>query len=198
LTCQDPDIPATPHRRQVLRHALLGLLADRPMSGYELAKRFRASVGSTWSAGHSQIYPELNRLADDGLVAASEPGPRGRKSYAITDAGLAAVRAWLAGTDPDRTVRDEAALRTYFLWLMEPDAARAHVMEELDAAQEQLTTLRGTAAARRPATPAERSQRIALEAGLRWAQARAEWAQWALGRLAALDDPPGPGDLPRR
>jgi DNA-binding PadR family transcriptional regulator len=168
----------------VLRHALLGLLAERPMSGYELDQRFEASVGSTWTAGHSQIYPELNRLADEGLVVAGEPGPRGRKTYRITDAGIAAVRAWLSETDPDRTVRDEAALRTYFLWLMEPEAARAHVESERDAARATLRALRATAAARRPATPAERSQRIALEAGLRWAQARAEWAEWALERLA--------------
>ena len=155
------------------------------MSGYELAKRFEASVGSTWSAGHSQIYPELNRLADEGLVEAGEPGPRGRKTYAITGAGRDAVQGWLADTEPDRTVRDEAALRTYFLWLMEPAAARAHVAGELTAARDTLEALRGTAAAPRPATPAERSQRIALEAGLRWAQARAEWAEWALARLDA-------------
>jgi PadR family transcriptional regulator AphA len=157
------------------------------MSGYELAQRFEASVGSTWSAGHSQIYPELNRLADEALVTSGEPGPRGRKTYAITDAGRDAVQAWLADTEPDRTVRDEAALRTFFLWLMTPGAARAHVEGELAAAEDLILTLRGTAAARRPATPAERSQRIALEAGLRWAQARADWAQWALQRL---DDPP--------
>lgn len=168
----------------MLRFALLGLLADRPMSGYELAQRFEAAVGSTWSAGHSQIYPELNRLHDEGLVEAGPPGPRGRKAYAITDAGRDAVRAWLADTEPDRTVRDEAALRTFFLWLMEPDDARAHVESELEAAHEALATLRATAAARRPATPAERSQRIALEIGLREAQARAEWAGWALERLA--------------
>jgi hypothetical protein len=88
-------------------------------------------------------------------------------------------------------VRDEAALRTFFLWLMEPDAARAHVQAELDAAEEALGGLRTLAARRRPATPAERSQRIALEAGLRATQARAEWARWALQRL---DDQPGPDD----
>ena len=170
----------------MLRHALLGLLAERPMSGYELDQRFEASVGSTWTAGHSQIYPELNRLAGEGLIEPGEPGPRGRKTYAITDAGVAAVRAWLSETDPDRMVRDESALRTYFLWLMEPAAARAHVESERDAAQETLRSLRATAAARRPATPAERSQRIALEAGLRWAQARAEWAEWALERLDSV------------
>jgi DNA-binding PadR family transcriptional regulator len=178
------DIPVTPPRRKVLRHALLGLLADRPMSGYELAQRFEAAVGATWSAGHSQIYPELNRLADEGLIAADEPGPRGRKTYTITGDGTDAVRAWLSETEPDRTVRDEAALRTFFLWLMDPDDARAHVEAELRAAEEALSTLRATAAARRPATPAERSQRIGLEIGLREAQARAEWAVWALERLA--------------
>jgi DNA-binding PadR family transcriptional regulator len=158
------------------------------MSGYELDQRFEASVGSTWTAGHSQIYPELNRLADEGLVAPGEPGPRGRKTYAITDAGVAAVREWLSGTDPDRTVRDESALRTYFLWLMEPHAARAHVQAELHAARDTERALRATAAARRPATPAERSQRVALEAGLRAAQARAEWAEWALARLDGIAD----------
>jgi DNA-binding PadR family transcriptional regulator len=171
-----------------LRHALLGLLAERPMSGYELAQRFEASVGATWSAGHSQIYPELNRMAGEGLAAAGAPGPRGRKTYTITDAGLEAVRAWLAETAPDRTVRDEAALRSYFLWLMEPDQARAHVAGELDSARDALEALRATASARRPATPAERAQRIGLEAGLRWAQARAEWAEWALARLDAAPE----------
>jgi DNA-binding PadR family transcriptional regulator len=183
VTCQYADIPVSSPKRQVLRHALLGLLADRPMSGYELAQRFEASVGATWSAGHSQIYPELNRLAAEGLIDAGEPGPRGRKTYTITVAGRDAVKRWLAETDPDRTIRDEAALRTFFLWLMEPDDARAHVTAELEAAQRSLTSLRATAAARRPATPAERSQRIALEIGLREAQARAEWAAWALERL---------------
>jgi DNA-binding PadR family transcriptional regulator len=155
------------------------------MSGYELAQRFEAAVGATWSAGHSQIYPELNRLADEGLIVTDgEPGPRGRKTYRITGDGRAAVRAWLSETEPDRTVRDEAALRTFFLWLMEPDDARAHVEAELRAAEQALGTLRATAAARRPATPAERSQRIGLEIGLREAQARAEWAVWALERLA--------------
>jgi DNA-binding PadR family transcriptional regulator len=184
-------MPAAP-RRQVLRHALLGLLADQPMSGYELSSRFEASVGSTWSAGHSQIYPELVRLAEEGLVEAGEPGPRGRKRYAITGEGREAVQGWLASTAPDRTVRDEAALRTFFLWLMTPEAARAHVEGELDAAEQALEGLRALAARRRPATPAERSQRIALEAGLRATQSRAAWARWALERLddqAASADP---------
>jgi hypothetical protein len=68
------------------------------------------------------------------------------------------------------------------------------VQGELDAAQESLDGLRLLALRRRPATPAERSQRIALEAGLRATQARLGWARWALERLA---DQAGRADLAR-
>ena len=44
-----------------LRHALLGLLAVQPATGYELAQKFDASLGTAWHASHSQIYPELAR-----------------------------------------------------------------------------------------------------------------------------------------
>ena len=46
-----------------LRHALLGLLAEHPASGYELTKQFERSLAHVWSAKHSQIYPELAKMA---------------------------------------------------------------------------------------------------------------------------------------
>jgi DNA-binding PadR family transcriptional regulator len=184
VTRHDAVVPSPGRPRQVLRHALLGLLAERPMSGYELAKLFERSISHTWPARHSQIYPELIRLADDGLVEAGEAEARGRRTYAITPQGREAVRAWLAETQPDRAVRDESLLRTTFLWLMAPDVALAHLEAERDGAQTAVSELRALAALRRPATPAERAQRIVLEAELRAAQARADWADWALLRLA--------------
>jgi len=48
-----------------LRHALLGLLADGPASGYDLMKVFDRSLAFVWPATQSQLYGELNRLADD-------------------------------------------------------------------------------------------------------------------------------------
>jgi DNA-binding PadR family transcriptional regulator len=51
-----------------LRHALIGLLADQPASGWDLTKRFQDVLGSVWPAGHPQIYGELRRLQDDGLI----------------------------------------------------------------------------------------------------------------------------------
>src|SRR3982074_762326 len=77
-----------------LRHGLLGLLAEGPASGYDLARRFGEVLGSIWPAQHPKIYAELNRLAADGLVEVESEGPRRRKAYRITDAGLAEVKRW--------------------------------------------------------------------------------------------------------
>ena len=78
-----------------LRHAALGLLARGPASGYDLLKVFEASMANVWPATQSQLYGELNKLAETGLIVVTQFGPRGRKEYAITDAGRAELQRWL-------------------------------------------------------------------------------------------------------
>ncbi|GAA3053757.1 hypothetical protein GCM10020000_39620 [Streptomyces olivoverticillatus] len=60
-----------------LRHAMLGLLADRPASGYDLMKRFETSLSNVWPATQSQVYGELGKLAKSGLLKVAAEGPRG-------------------------------------------------------------------------------------------------------------------------
>ena len=50
-----------------LRHALLGVLKDRPLTGYDLVRYFQGTLGFLWSAPQSQIYPELRRMEAAGL-----------------------------------------------------------------------------------------------------------------------------------
>src|SRR6266545_4609367 len=57
-----------------LRHALIGLLADQPASGYDLSQRFQEVLGSVWTAGRPQIYGELRKLADEGLIEVDSEG----------------------------------------------------------------------------------------------------------------------------
>ena len=113
-----------------LRYALLGALADSPRTGYALLKHFEQSLAYAWPASHSQIYPELARLLEAGLIEQAEAGARGSKTYAITKAGLEDVRRWLRDTEPDRRVRNEAALRTFFLWLLDAEEAAAQLERE--------------------------------------------------------------------
>ena len=94
-----------------LRHGLLGLLAEGPASGYDLARRFTEVLGSIWPAQHPKIYAELGKLAAEGLVEVESEGPRRRKAYRITDAGVAEVKRWLTEVDVDHTMRLQPLLR---------------------------------------------------------------------------------------
>ena len=67
-----------------LRYAVLGLLARRPSTGYELTQTFDRSLRTSWHARHSQIYPELAKLEAADLVEVVGHGARRSKTYAIT------------------------------------------------------------------------------------------------------------------
>ena len=51
-----------------LKYAILGLLNKKSMTGYELKKEFETTLFEFWNAKHSQIYPELKALTENGLV----------------------------------------------------------------------------------------------------------------------------------
>ena len=162
-----------------LRYALLGALADRPRTGYALLKHFEQSLAYAWPASHSQIYPELARLLEDGLIEQTGSGARNSKTYAVTPAGLEDVRRWLRDTEPDRRVRSDAAVRTFFLWLLEPDEAVGHLERERAYAQGLLEELEQIREAPRGPGRKEQAFGIALEGGIRSLETRLAWLDWA-------------------
>ncbi len=101
-----------------LRHALLAILAVEPMTGYDLTKHFSRSAAYVWHAPHSQIYPELRKLEAEGMVTAESVarGDRGvKRTYSITDAGLASLVAWVEEDSVPVPERDAFLLKaTYF------------------------------------------------------------------------------------
>ncbi|MEZ0074559.1 PadR family transcriptional regulator [Planotetraspora sp. GP83] len=170
-----------------LRHAMLGLLAAGPASGYDLLKLFEISLANVWPATQSQVYAELSRLANAGLVKAAAEGPRGRKEYAITDEGLAELRHWLTEVEPKPVRRIDMLLRVFFLDRLDP--ADAHDYLERQAAEatqdhEQLLELRETVSQGGDALSVYGS--LALEWGLRFTAMQREWAEWAAGQVTAL------------
>lgn len=110
-----------------LGFALLGLLARRPATGYDLARDLRRPVGYFWHAQHSQIDPTLAQLEADGLVThqvVAGPAPRPTKRYRVTRTGRSAVRRWLRAPTPEVDDR-EILLRVYLVWLLPPGDAVA-------------------------------------------------------------------------
>ena len=169
-----------------LRHALLGALADQPRTGYGLLKHFQSTLAYAWPAGHSQIYPELARLRDEGLIRQTSTGPRGSKTYELTDKGLDEMRRWLREEDPERTVRNEAVLRIFFLWLLEPKEAAEYLDREAEYYRSLFEEFEAIAAEQGPpGRGKEKAYRVALEGGLRATRARLAWARWAARQYRA-------------
>jgi DNA-binding PadR family transcriptional regulator len=166
-----------------LRYGLLGLLAEGPASGYDLSRRFQEVLGAVWPAQHPQIYSELGRLAEAGLIEVDSHGPRQRKAYRITEAGLAEVRRWLCDDPVDHTMRLESVLRSVFFWLMSPEELAGHLSREHDFFVATAAALRELAGAKDRGefggSPQTRSLRIAAEAGIRVYEALGSWAEWA-------------------
>lgn len=89
--------PGTRMGRGDVRQALLSLLIEGPKHGYQLISEIEARSGGAWRPSPGSVYPTLQLLADEGLVAAEEAG--GRKTYSLTDAGrVVAVAAAEQGT----------------------------------------------------------------------------------------------------
>jgi DNA-binding PadR family transcriptional regulator len=161
-----------------LRYALLGLLAtEQPATGYALLKHFERTLGYAWPAGHYQIYPELARLRDEGLIRRVGMEPRGAKPYEITKAGLEEVRRWMRQGGPDRPVRSAPALRLFFLWLLEPDEAVEYLRSEVERHKAVLAEYEEIAKEDVADVRKQRSFRVALEAGLRTTRARIEFLE---------------------
>jgi len=72
-------------RRGNVRAAILALLTERPMHGYEMIKEIDTRTGGVWSPSPGSIYPTLQLLEDEGLITSEESG--GRKRFTLTEAG---------------------------------------------------------------------------------------------------------------
>jgi len=178
-----------------IRHAVLGLLAQRPRHGYELRAAFQALVGgeANWDVKPAQIYTTLARLEQGGLVieesVEQDAGPE-KRIYALTLPGRAALQAWFAnGIEPEHQ-HDE-----FFLKLMiglvsgvaDPyrliQTQRAHLFQELHAITEQ----------RSQADPGrELASILLLEKATMHLEADLRWLDMIEGRLDEIRRQPLP------
>lgn len=169
-----------------LRHAILGFIALRPMSGYELKRHFDSSVSHFWNADQSQIYRTLGRLVDDGLATRRTVAQDDRPNMHVHEAtalGLDELDRWQAAElerEPERNAflvhvfftdrMDDAARRDLFRRRREAVLAAISALESVDVEQEPDST----AAALRLAT---------RDHGVVQARAELEWIDAILRRL---------------
>lgn len=118
-------------RTEMLELAILGLLQDTPMHGYELRKRVHRVLGTVRALSYGTLYPRLRELVARGLISeAGRPvsGRRARITYAVTPAGQERFAALLSGAGP--TAWEDDAFDVHFAFFGRTDqAARLRILE---------------------------------------------------------------------
>jgi DNA-binding PadR family transcriptional regulator len=108
-----------------LRHAVLATLLDADASGYELAKRFDASVANFWHALPQQIYGELRHLEQHGLIRGRTVRQRGRpdkRVFTITKAGQQTLREFAAAPTKPGAIKEDLAVKVYAAAIADPES----------------------------------------------------------------------------
>jgi DNA-binding PadR family transcriptional regulator len=121
-------------------YGLLGLLAVRSWTGYELTQQLRRSLRFVWPSSEGHLYREQKRLVDLGWATVTvEPvGERSRKRYTITAEGEAALAEWLESKPGEPRFEIEGILRVFYGDLGSPDDLAGALEATAAAAQNML------------------------------------------------------------
>jgi DNA-binding PadR family transcriptional regulator len=162
-------------------YVILGMLSWRPMSGYDIKSLADNSTRFFWAISYGQIYPELRRLSEAGLVEADEAeGGRRRTAYRLTPKGRKALRGWLAEPPETFETRDEGLLKLFFA-SAHPDSALVALRGKRDFHANKLAELRAIEATGKPKGFAMRVLRHGVE--------MSEWTvAWCNRAIAELEE----------
>ncbi len=186
--------------------AVLGLLARRPSSGYELGSRAAASIDNFWPLTRTHIYGELSKLEALGYVVGVEVAQEhlpDKRVYSVTPEGAQALDAWLDNPDPGvPRPRQPMLVKLFFGERVTPEQAAALLTQYEAQALARRDRFAAAAAADAAAVAADpdsprRFGRAAALFGLRRAEADLTWVDEVRAELqlpyregdVAADDP---------
>ena len=116
-------------------YVILGILSNKPRTGYDIHKLVKTRMGSFWDISYSQIYPTLRMLEKEGLVTKRvevNEREQNRKVYSITKEGISKLQRWLTESAKPPTFKFEALLKIAFGDQASKDQLIKHI-EELKA-----------------------------------------------------------------
>ena len=166
-------------------YVILGMLRLGRRTGYEIKSLVDVSTRFFWAASYGQIYPELSRLEELGLVRGKEDRSNGRrrKAYELTAAGKRALHDWLTSEDELHIeLRHEGALKFFFsdaLTAEEQLALLRHTRATHERIAEQLRAIEPESTTGKPPAPL-----LTLEFGIAYQEFLADWCARADDRLS--------------
>ena len=125
--------------------AVLGLVASKPRSGYDIKRIVDRSIRHFWAASYGQIYPELKRLEEDGWIDGRRRAERRPRPPRLPHhrRGARALNGWFGGMETRIELRDESLLRLFFADQLPPDYALGLLEGRREGYRQMLEYLRG-------------------------------------------------------
>lgn len=167
-----------------LKYALLCGLHENSATGYELTKRFRERMGNVWNASHQQIYRELGRLLEEGLLEVEtvhQSDRPDRKVYRINGAGRTALADWVNKPSKRPAIRDPMLLKMFAGDLIDSSNFARELADNRAEWERQLAEYRAVESEffSRPQQLSRhyRFQYLALRRGIMGLEAWLEWAR---------------------
>lgn len=126
-----------------LKHAILTLLETEEGSGYDLLKRFKLRLGFFWNASHQQIYAQLKKMTEDGLIEfehEAQQGKPNRKVYRVTPEGKQLLINWMESPIKVDKVNDALLVKLYAGHLVDTKVLSAEIAKHKVIHQRMLDT----------------------------------------------------------
>jgi PadR family transcriptional regulator, regulatory protein AphA len=180
-----------------LQHAILALLKEEPMSGYDLkTSRFDRKVSHFWSADQAQIYRTLDKLEDLGWVESQleiQYDHPNRKVYRITTVGETELHRWLQEFQPLTVRREPFLIQLFFGSGLSNQALLVLLENQLEAHEERLknyeqVSLNLPDLADKETNRALTLHRLTLEGGLKTEKATIEWLKHCIEIVKTLKE----------
>jgi DNA-binding PadR family transcriptional regulator len=174
-----------------VKHALLALLAQRDLTGYELKVRFERTLGDFWQLNSGQVYSTLERLRRSALVARQkETGSVERSRYTLLPRGRRQLERWIASPTPRlRPVRDPLYVKLVFTPPERTPALLGSFVAEMRRYGDAVDTL-GALVAREPLSTTGRARWLVAEAARLQYDAQLRWLATVRRMLASEGPPP--------
>lgn len=128
------------------RHAILGILNKKKMSGYQIKKELEKTIRTFWTDSFAQLYPMLHQLEKNKLIELDSYQSRGKrvsKIYSITTAGKNDLKEWLKQPASELRVRDELLLKVFMGANVEESFTLAKINKEESRLNELSSSLCG-------------------------------------------------------
>ncbi|MEK6264247.1 MAG: PadR family transcriptional regulator [Clostridium sp.] len=125
------------------RYVLLGLLQEEELSGYEMKKIIDTRMSFFWQESFGQIYPELSKMIEEGLIDFSnieskEKIKRGKTKYKITLNGEKELKEWMQAENEKDTSRSEFLLKMFLSTNKNVEEMRKHITAFKELSEQKL------------------------------------------------------------